>query len=115
MFLDVFGRLAIGSDCVHQSLHSGGVVVALGVTHLPEIPVCGNRQFGALVSLIGYRDDIIQLGSGNMYRVTDWDGALYDVVMQYADQCNEYIERNRRKPELQAFIGAENGKNVGQR
>ena len=50
-----------------------------------------------------------------MYRVTDWDGDLYNVVMQYADQCNEYIERNRRKPELQAFIGAENGKNVGQR
>ena len=55
------------------------------------------------------RDDIIQLGSGQMYRVTDWDGALYDVVMQYADQCNEYIERNRRKPELQAFIGLADG------
>ena len=35
--------------------------------------------------------DIIQLGSGQMYRVTDWDGYLYDVVMQYADQCNNYI------------------------
>jgi hypothetical protein len=50
-----------------------------------------------------------------MYRVTDWDGALYDVVMQYADQCNEYIERNRRKPELQAFIGPADGKSDGQR
>ena len=59
------------------------------------------------------RDDIIQLGSGNMYRVTDWDGDLYDVVMQYADQCNDYIERNRRKPELQAFIGPADGKHIG--
>ena len=53
------------------------------------------------------RDDIIQLGSGKMYRVVNWDGDTYNVVMQYADQCNEYIERNRRKPELQAFIGPE--------
>ena len=61
------------------------------------------------------RDDIIQLGSGKMYRVVDWDGDLYNVVMQYADQCNEYIERNRCNPKLQAFIGPADGKGVGQR
>lgn len=63
-----------------------------------------HKQMNHCMPIRHVRDDIIQLGSGNMYRVTDWDGALYDVVMQYADQCNEYIERNRRKPELQAFI-----------
>ena len=73
------------------------------------------KQMNRCMPIRHVRDDIIQLGSGNMYRVTDWDGDLYNVVMQYADQCNECIERNRRKPELQAFIGAENGKNVGQR
>ena len=71
------------------------------------------KQMNRCMPICHVRDDIIQLGSGNMYRVTDWDGALYDVVMQYADQCNEYIERNRRKPELQAFIGPADGKHIG--
>lgn len=63
-----------------------------------------HKQMNRCMPIRHVRDDIIQLGSGNMYRVTDWDGELYNIVMQYADQCNEYIERNRRKPELQAFI-----------
>ena len=67
-------------------------------------PAWLRKQMNRCMPIRHVRDDIIQLGSGNMYRVTDWDGALYDVVMQYADQCNEYIERNRRKPELQAFL-----------
>ena len=78
-------------------------------------PAWLRKQMNRCMPIRHVRDDIIQLGSGNMYRVTDWDGDLYNVVMQYADQCNEYIERNRRKPELQAFIGAENSKKVGQR
>jgi len=71
------------------------------------------KQMNHCMPIRHVQDDIIQLGSGKMYRVTDWDGALYDVVMQYADQCNEYIERNRRKPELQAFIGRADGKHIG--
>ena len=70
-------------------------------------PAWLRKQMNRCMPIRHVRDDIIQLGSGKMYRVTDWDGALYDVVMQYADQCNEYIERNRRKPELQAFLTPE--------
>jgi len=62
------------------------------------------KQMNHCMPIRHVRDDIIQLGSGKMYRVTDWDGYLYDVVMQYADQCNEYIERNRHNPKLQGFI-----------
>ena len=65
------------------------------------------KQMNRCMPFRHVRDDIIQLGSGKMYRVTDWDGDVYNVVMQYADQCNEYIERNRRKPELQAFLTPE--------
>lgn len=73
------------------------------------------KQMNRCMPIRHVRDDIIQLGSGKMYRVVDWDGDLYNVVMQYADQCNEYIERNRRNPKLQAFIEPADGKNVGQR
>lgn len=73
------------------------------------------KQMNRCMPIRHVRDDIIQLGSGKMYRVVDWDRDLYNVVMQYADQCNEYIERNRRNPKLQAFIEPADGKNVGQR
>ena len=65
------------------------------------------KQMNRCMPIRHVRDDIIQLGSGKMYRVTDWDAALYDVVMQYADQCNAYIERNRKNPKLQAFLTEE--------
>ena len=67
-------------------------------------PAWLRKQMNRCMPIRHIHDDIIQLGSGKMYRVTDWDGDLYNIVMQYADQCNEYIERNRRKPELQAFL-----------
>lgn len=62
------------------------------------------KQMNHCMPIRHVRDDIVQLGSGKMYRVVDWDGALYETVMQYADQCNDYIERNRGKPKLQAFL-----------
>ena len=62
------------------------------------------KQMNRCMPIRHVRDGIIQLGSGKIYRVTDWDGYLYDVVMQYADQCNDYIERNRHNPKLQAFL-----------
>ena len=65
------------------------------------------KQMNHCMPIRHVRDDIIQLGSGKMYRVVNWDGDDYNVVMQYADQCNDYIERNRRKPELQVFLTPE--------
>ena len=67
-------------------------------------PAWLHQQMKRCMPVRHVRDDIIQLGSGKMYRVPDWDGALYDEIMQYADRCNEYIERNRRNPKLQGFI-----------
>ena len=97
----------VGSFC------PGGPKVPAGANSKKEIkriePAWLRKQMNRCMPIRHVRDDIIQLGSGKMYRVTDWDGALYDLVMQYADQCNEYIERNRRKPELQAFIGPADG------
>lgn len=61
------------------------------------------KQMNHCMPIRHVRDDIIQLSSGKMYRVVDWDGALYETVMQYANQCNDYIERNRDKPKLQAL------------
>jgi len=62
------------------------------------------KQMNRCMPFRHVRDDIIQLGSGKMYRVIDRDGTFYDVVMQYADQCNGYIERNRHNLRLRGFL-----------